>query len=80
MYVKRYVLTRGEKCYSYLRLVASYRTEEGKVRHRVVQTLGREDELKASGALDQLAASFARLDPPRLGIRREVGPCSWCAS
>jgi len=74
MYVKRYVLTRGDKRYSYLRLVASYRTEEGKVRHRVLQTLGREDELKASGALDQLAASFARLDPPRLGIRREVGP------
>jgi hypothetical protein len=30
----------------------------GKVRHKVLRTLGREDELKASGQLDQLAASF----------------------
>src|SRR5260370_249200 len=30
--------------------------------------------LKASGQLDQLAAAFTRLDPPRIGIRREVGP------
>ena len=42
--------------------------------HRVLRTLGREDELKASGQLDQLAASFARLDPPPVGTRRHVGP------
>ena len=46
----------------------------GRVRHRVLRTLGREDELKASGQLDQLAASFARLDPPPVGTRRHVGP------
>jgi transposase len=40
----------------------------------VVANLGREDELKASGQLEQLAASFARLDPPPWGTRREVGP------
>ena len=40
----------------------------------VLRTLGREDELKASGQLDQLAASFARLDPPPVGTRRHVGP------
>ena len=44
------------------------------MRHRVLRTLGREDELKASGQLDQLAASFARLDPPPVGTRRHVGP------
>jgi hypothetical protein len=33
---------------------------------------GREDELKASGQLEQLAASFARLDPPPAGTRRQV--------
>jgi hypothetical protein len=43
------------------------------VRHRVLKTLGREDELKASGQLEQLQGSFARLDPPLAGIRREVG-------
>ncbi len=74
MYVKRYVVRRGGKRYAYLRLVEAYRDEGGKVRHRVLLTLGREEELKASGQLDQLAAAFARLDPPRLGVRREVGP------
>ena len=36
-------------------------------------TSGREDPLKAPGQLEQLAASFARLDPPA-GTRRVVGP------
>ena len=72
MYVKRATVKRGESSYVYLRLVEAYR-EDGKVRHRVIANLGREDELKASGQLDQLAASFARLDPPPWGTRREVG-------
>ncbi len=74
MYLKRHVVTRGPKRYVYLRLVQAFRTEAGKVRHRVLATLGREEELKASGQLDQLAAAFTRLDPPRFGVRREVGP------
>jgi hypothetical protein len=74
MYVRRHTVRRGEKRYVYLRLVEAYRDERGKVRHRVLKTLGREDELKASGQLEQLAGSFARLDPPLAGIRREVGP------
>jgi transposase len=73
MYVKRATVTRGGNRYVYLRLVQAYR-QDGKVRHRVIANLGREDELKASGQLDQLAASFARLDPPPWGTRREVGP------
>lgn len=73
MYVKRHSVRRGGKRYVYLRLVESYRDGAGKVRHRVLQTLGREDKLKASGQLDQLAASFARLDPPQIGTRRDVG-------
>src|SRR6266545_2926871 len=74
MYVKRYVVQRGRRQYVYLRLVEAYRDEQGKVRHRVVASLGREDQLKASGQLDQLAAAFTRLDPPTGGTRREVGP------
>lgn len=74
MYVKRHTVRRGSKRYVYLRLVESFRDEEGRVRHRVLQTLGREDELKASGQLEQLAGSFARLDPPMVGQRRDVGP------
>jgi transposase len=74
MYVKRYVVQRGRRQYVYLRLVEAYRDEQGSVRHRVVASLGREDQLKASGQLDQLAAAFTRLDPPTAGTRREVGP------
>jgi transposase len=74
VYVKRHAVRRGEKRYVYLRLVESYRDDQGRVRHRVLKTLGREDELKASGQLEQLAGSFARLDPPLHGVRREVGP------
>jgi len=54
--------------------VQAYRDDHGRVRHRVLRTLGREDELKASGQLEQLMGSFARLDPPLAGVRREVGP------
>jgi hypothetical protein len=74
MYVKRHKVRRGDKEYVYLRLVESYRDEQGRVRHRLLHQLGREDELKSSGQLDQLAGSFARLDPPVVGTRREVGP------
>src|SRR6478736_5484926 len=74
MYVKRHAIVKGGKRYVYLRLVEAYRDEQHRVRHRVLRTLGREDELKASGQLEQLAASFARLDPPPAGTRRHVGP------
>jgi Domain of unknown function (DUF4277)/Transposase DDE domain len=74
MYVKRHAVVRGQKRYVYLRLVQAYRDEQGRVRHRVLRTLGREDELKASGQLEQLMGSFARLDPPLVGVRRDVGP------
>jgi hypothetical protein len=74
MYIKRHTVRRGRKRYVYLRLVEAYRDEQGRVRQRVLYTLGREDELKASGQLEQLMASFARLDPPLAGVRRVVGP------
>ena len=73
MYVKRTTVKRGDSSYVYLRLVEAYR-DGGKVRHRVIANLGREDALKASGQLEQLAAGFARLDPPPWGTRPEVGP------
>ena len=74
MYIKRHAVVRRGKRYVYLRLVQAYRDQHGRVRHRVLRTLGREDELKASGQLEQLMGSFARLDPPMVGVRREVGP------
>jgi transposase len=69
--VKR--VKRGDSVYEYVQLVSGERVE-GRVRQRVVATLGRLDALKASGALERLAGAFARLDPPAVGTRREVGP------
>ena len=74
MYVKRHIVHKGDREYVYLRLVEAFRNEQGQVRHRLLRTLGREDELKASGQLEQLSASFARLDPPPPSTKREVGP------
>lgn len=66
---------KAGKIYRYLKLVQSYRDPaDGRVRQRLVANLGPEEQLKASGQLEQLAASFARLDPPLVGVRREVGP------
>jgi hypothetical protein len=80
MYVKRHAVVRGRKRYVYLRLVQAYRDERGRVRHRVLRTLGREDELKASGQLEQLMGSFARLDPPLGGCAARSGRCCWSST
>lgn len=63
MYVRVQKVRRAGRVYEYVHIVEGYRDEAGKVRHRVVANLGRRDELKASGALDNLAAAFTRLDP-----------------
>jgi hypothetical protein len=74
VFVKETTVRRGERRYTYLQLVEGYRDASGRVRHRVVANLGRKEALKGSGQLDALAGSFARLDPPLVGVRREVGP------
>jgi transposase len=73
MFVKETTVRRGARAYTYLQMVEGYRDEAGRVRHRVVANLGRKDVLKGSGQLESLAGSFARLDPPLVGVRREVG-------
>src|SRR6266511_6417354 len=73
MYPRIKRVRRGDQVHEYVQLVEG-RREGGKVRQRVVATLGRLDELKASGMLDRWAGAFARLDPPPLGAHREVGP------
>jgi len=62
----------GDRVYEYLQLVEG-RREGGKVRQHVVATLGRVDELKASGQLDRWAGALTRLDPPPVGAHRDVG-------
>src|ERR1700676_1601847 len=73
MFVKETVVRRGARAYTYVQLVEGYRDERGRVRHRVVANLGRKEALKDSGQLEKLAGSFARLDPPVIGTRREGG-------
>ena len=72
MYPRVKRVRRGDQVHEYVQLVEG-RREGGKVRQRVVATLGRLDELKASGQLDRWAGAFARLDPPPVGTRRDVG-------
>jgi transposase len=72
MYPRVKRVRRGDQVHEYVQLVEGHRVD-GKVRQRVVATLGRLDELKASGQVDRWAGAFARLDPPPVGTRREVG-------
>lgn len=73
MYPRLKRVRRGDQVHEYVQLVEG-RREAGKVRQRVVATLGRLDELKASGQLDRWAGAFTRLDPPAAGVHREIGP------
>jgi hypothetical protein len=63
MYVRVQKVRQGQRVYEYVHIVEGFRGDDGKVRHRVVANLGRRDQLKDSGALDNLAAAFTRLDP-----------------
>ncbi len=73
MYAKVKTVRRGGRSYEYLELVEG-RREGTRVRQHVVANLGRLDELKAGGKLEQLVAGLARLDQPAAGTRRHVGP------
>jgi hypothetical protein len=73
MFVKETTVRRGERAYTYVQMVEGYRDESGRVRQRVVANLGRKEALKESGQLEALAGSFARLDPPPVGVRRDIG-------
>jgi hypothetical protein len=73
MFVKETTVRRGQRTYTYVQMVEGYRDERGRVRQRVVANLGRKEALKESGQLEALAGSLARLDPPLVGVRRDVG-------
>src|SRR6516225_9026045 len=63
MFLRLQKVRQAGRLYEYVHIVEGYRGEDGKVRHRVVANLGRRDRLKDSGALDNLAGAFTRLDP-----------------
>jgi len=73
MYPKVKTVRRGGRSYEYLELVEG-RREGGRVRQHVVAKLGRLDELRAGGQIEQLAASLSRLHQPPPGTRRLAGP------
>lgn len=73
VYPRVKTVRKGGQVHHYVQLVEGHR-QEGKVRQRVVLTLGRLDQLKASGQLERWAGAFSRLDPPAVGTHREVGP------
>jgi transposase len=73
MYPRVKTVRKGGHVHQYVQLVEG-RREGGKVRQRVVASLGRLEDLKASGQLERWAGAFARLDPPPVGTHREVGP------
>ena len=83
MYVRVQKVRQGGRVYEYVHIVEGYRDEDGKVRHRVVANLGRRDRLKDSGALDNLAAAFTRLDPAPgrylVGAHAVGRPGAWSA-
>ena len=59
----------GERQHEYLQIVESVRTE-GKVRQRVIATLGRRDRLVAEGALDSLLQSLGKFSEKLLVVER----------
>jgi hypothetical protein len=59
MYVGAKTVRHRDKTYEYLQLVEA-RREAGRNRQRVIATLGRLDQIAASGQLDRLIAGLAR--------------------
>jgi hypothetical protein len=59
MFVRPKRSVHGDRVYEYLQIVRSYRTGKS-VRQEVIATLGRRDELVASGDLDKLLQSLGR--------------------
>src|SRR4051812_45532606 len=74
MFVKETTVRRGERAYTYVQMVEGDRGERGRGGQRVVGNLGRKEGVKGAGQLEALAGSFAGLDPPMVGVRRDVGP------
>jgi len=59
MFVRVKRVSRGEKLHEYLQIVESYR-KEGRVRQRIIGTIGRLDRLLAKGTLDSLIRSLSK--------------------
>jgi hypothetical protein len=73
MFVRVKTVTAGERTYQYLQIVENQR-EDGRVRQRVVGSLGRLDELLANGDLERVIKQLVEQCPSvRLLQAREAG-------
>ncbi|WP_411349252.1 helix-turn-helix domain-containing protein [Paenibacillus sp. WLX2291] len=54
MFLKKQLVRRGTNTHTYYRLVESYRTEDGKVRHRTVRYVGKLEQEQAAALRQQL--------------------------
>ena len=61
--------------YQYLQIVENFR-ENGKVRQRVIATLGRLEHMQSSGGLDSLLRSLSRFSEKTLLVLSEAGKLS----
>lgn len=71
MFIKK---TRGgskDKPIYYLQLAQSYRDKDGKPKHRVLCTLGREEDIINGGLADSLAEKFASLSDKCILLNKE---------
>ena len=59
MFARAKSSVQGGRTYEYLQIVESYR-DKGRVRQRIVATIGRLDELIESGKLEGLITSVAK--------------------
>ncbi|HRR39584.1 MAG TPA: IS1634 family transposase [Candidatus Paceibacterota bacterium] len=70
MFIKRTIGGTKEKPIAYLQLAQSYRDENGKPRHRILCTLGKEKEV--IGIAEVLAKRFAKLSSKLLVLDKET--------
>jgi transposase len=62
-----FVRLKRVRCYRYLQLVESVRTDN-KPRQRVLATLGRVEQLQAEGSIDALVSSLSKFSPNALAL------------
>jgi hypothetical protein len=71
MFIKRTKGGSKNKPIYYLQLTKGYRDKDGKPRHKVLCTLGREDEIFNNGLMEDLTKKFAQLSDKLIVIEKD---------
>ncbi len=61
MFIKECTQNTKNSKVTYLHIVKSYRTKDGKIKHKYIASLGRKDELIAKGSLESIAKRLVHL-------------------